>query len=67
MYVSSTLALVGIRLVVLTSSLVGPAIVLCVHPHVHFRLRCVHLFENLIQGIRSELDWTPKRSHRLYV
>ena len=26
------------------------------------------LFENLIQGMRTErLDWTPKRSHRLYV
>ena len=34
-YVSSTLALVGNCLVVLIFPLVGSAVVLCVHPHVH--------------------------------
>ena len=61
MYMSSPLALVGNRLVVLIFPLVGSAIVLCLHPHVHV---CDDVFtyicENLIEGMRSELDWTPK-------
>ena len=66
-YKSSTLALVGICLVMLIYPLVGSAIVLCVHPHVHVCDYVFTLFENLIEGIRSELDCTPTCSHRLYV